>query len=83
VFLRAIPAVTVTSVTPGHLLIGVIPAVTISGTNVLPGAVPDRGDVQTSNVMMMDENTITLDVTLPSDTPAGAQDVHDLYHPDT
>lgn len=73
----------VTSVIPGHLLIGATTAVTISGTNFLPGAIPDLGDVQTSNVVMVDENTITLDVTLPSDTPAGAQDVHDLYHPAT
>lgn len=65
---------TVTSVIPGHLLIGATTAVTISGTNFLPGAIPDLGDVQTSNVVMVDENTITLDVTLPSDTPAGAQD---------
>jgi hypothetical protein len=73
--IRAVPEVTVTSVIPDHLPIGATTSVTITGSNFLVGAIPDLGDAQTSNIVIVNENTITVDVTVPANTPAGAQDV--------
>jgi len=72
---RAIPEVVVTSVAPRRLPRGATTSVTIEGTNFLAGAFPDLGDVQASNVVIVDENTMTADATVPAGTPIGAHDV--------
>jgi Tol biopolymer transport system component len=75
IVIRAIPEVRVVSVVPDRLAIGATTSVTFTGTNFFPGAIPDLDDAQTSNVVIVDENTITVDVTVPAATLAGAQDV--------
>jgi len=75
VVIRAIPAVAVTSVVPQRLSRGTTTAVTVTGANFLPGAVLDLGDAQASNVVIVDENIITADATVPAGTPAGGQNV--------
>jgi hypothetical protein len=49
--------------------------ITITGTNFLPGATPILDDAQFGNVVIVDENTITADVTVPAATPDGLQDM--------
>lgn len=75
VFMRAIPELTVTSVIPQNLAIGATTAVTITGSNFLPGAAPFVQDAQKSNVVIVNENTITMDVTIPASTSAGARHI--------
>lgn len=75
VFLRALHAVTVTSVTPNHFPVGATTAATFAGTNFLPGAEPAVQNAKVSNIVVVDENTITADVFVKSNTPTGAQDV--------
>jgi hypothetical protein len=75
IFVRAIPAVTVTSVIPDMLPIGDTTSVTITGSNFLPGTVPSLEGAEFSNILITDENTITADVTVPAATPDGLQDV--------
>jgi hypothetical protein len=72
---RAIPEVTVASVIPNHLPIRFTTSVTISGTNFLPGATPLLIGATFSNAVIVDESTITADITVKADTAVGAQDV--------
>lgn len=65
VVVRAVHTLTVDSVVPADLPIGATTSVTISGSNFLPDTVPSIGDATVSNVVVVDENTITLDVTVP------------------
>jgi len=73
IVIKAIPTVSVTSVVPDMLPIGFTTSVTIAGTNFLPGATPLLKGAQLSRVVIVDENTITMDVTVKADTPVGAQ----------
>lgn len=71
IIIRAAPEVTVASVSPRYLDAGTTETVTISGTNFLAGTNPlvEYGSVD--NVVIVDENTITADVTIESGAPAG------------
>jgi len=75
IVMRAVPEVTVTSVEPGQLTIGATTHVTIKGTNFLAGALPVVGNAQLSNNAIVDESTITVDVTVQAGSPTGKQDV--------
>lgn len=72
VVLRAVPQVTVTSVVPDHLPIGATTSVTVTGSDFLAGAQPLLG-AWVSNVVIVDEHTLTMDVTVPAHMPAGAR----------
>jgi Tol biopolymer transport system component len=72
VFLRAVPQVTVTSVEPDHLPIGSTTSVTIKGTDFLEGATPQLG-AWISKVVIVDENTMTMDITVPAYAAPGAR----------
>lgn len=77
VFIRAVPQTTVTSVTPEHLPIGATTSVTVSGTYFLPGAnigISGPGKSVTNKVVV-DENTITMDVTIQPSAATGARSV--------
>ena len=50
-------------------------AATFAGTNFLPGAEPAVQNAKLSNIVVVDENTITADVFVKPNTPTGAQDV--------
>ena len=77
IFVRANPRVTVSSVAPSTLPIGATTSVTITGTNFLPDVVPSVGSdaVTLSNIVIVDENTITMDVAVGPGASAGAKNV--------
>jgi Tol biopolymer transport system component len=78
VFLRAQPVPTVTSVSPNaHSSGGVAFAVTVTGTNFLPGAqVNFQPSVITAVATNVTDTTITATFTIPPGTPAGPVDVY-------
>jgi hypothetical protein len=73
IFLRAIPLISVTSVIPNMLPIAATTSVTISGSNFLPSTNLALGGAQLSNLVVVDENTITVDVTVPAGTTTGSR----------
>jgi Tol biopolymer transport system component len=75
IVIRAVPEVTVTSVTPNKLTIGATVPVTVLGSKFLPGSTPSITGTQLSNIVIVDEHTITMNVTVQANSPAGAQDV--------
>lgn len=75
IVLKAIPQLSITSVTPGTLSIGATTAVTISGANFLVGTVLKINGVQLDNIEVVDENTITVDVTVADGTSPGEKNV--------
>ncbi len=75
VVVRAVHTLTVDGIVPASLPIGATTPVTISGSNFLPDTVASIGDSVVSNVVVVDENTITLDVTVASTTAPGPGDV--------
>lgn len=74
VFIRALPQITVTGVIPDHIPIDASTSITVTGTNFLPGSTVElTGSVTTvSNQVIVDENTITLDVTVDPSAMSGA-----------
>ena len=75
IFIRALPELAVTSVVPNMLPIGATTSVTISGENFLPGARVYVGGGTSTNIVVVDENTITVDVTVQANASAGAKNV--------
>ena len=75
-FLRAIPTMSITSVVPDHLPIGAKMSATVFGTNFLPEVFPGVGGGRVSNAVRVDENTYTMDIIVPRDSTAGADDVY-------
>lgn len=75
IFLKSVPALTVTSIVPDMLPIGATTSITLSGSPFLPGVGFNIPDVQQSNVVIVDENTVTMDVTVPSTLAAGTRSV--------
>ena len=77
ILVRAVPRVTISSVVPGTLPIGATTPVTVNGANFLAGATPSvtGAGITLSNIVVVDENTITMDVTVDPGTTAGAQNV--------
>lgn len=75
IYLKSFPIMSVTSVVPHMLPIGATTSITIHGANFLAGATPWLNGAQKDNIVVVDENTITLDVTVPAGKPAGARDI--------
>lgn len=75
IIIRAVPEVTVTSVIPNKLTIGTTVAVTVSGSNFLPGSTPQVNGASLTNIVIVNENTITANITVQANSLAGARDV--------
>jgi hypothetical protein len=75
VFIKAVPGLTVTSVTPDTLNINDTTSVEIKGTNFLSGAAPILDGAEFSNIVVVDENTITADVAVQAGASEGLQDL--------
>jgi hypothetical protein len=73
VFIKAVPELSVTSVTPEGLPIGSTTSVTVAGVNFLAGATPILDGAQVSNIVIVNENIMTADVTVPTGTSAGVR----------
>ncbi len=75
IVIRSIPNVTVTDVTPDFLPTGDTTSVTISGAYFLPGATVGIGGSgkSFSNVVIVNENTITADISVDSGATTGAR----------
>jgi len=66
VVIRAIPQVLIDSITPSQLSIGATTSVVVTGSNFLVGAAPAVSGAQVSNVVIIDEETLSLDLTVPA-----------------
>ncbi len=75
VVIRAFPALTVASIVPSTLQVGATTPVTITGTNFMPGSLPRVAGGELGDPVIVDENTITVNVTVPAGTPIGSKDV--------
>lgn len=71
VFIKAITEVTVSGITPNMLPVGASTSVTVTGANFLAGTTPSINNTQISNIAIVDENTLTMDVTVASGTIPG------------
>jgi len=77
IVIRSIPDVTITALFPDVLPVGDVTTVTIIGTNFLPGLTLGIGgsDKSISNVAIIDENTLTADITVDPGATTGARSV--------
>jgi archaellum component FlaF (FlaF/FlaG flagellin family) len=75
IVMRAIPAPTVTAVVPDMLPIAATTSVTLYGSDFFPDAIPFISGITKSNIVIVDENTITLDLTVGSTQAVGARDI--------
>jgi Tol biopolymer transport system component len=75
IFVRANPVVSVLSVVPDMLPIGATTSITITGTNFLPGSIPIIPDGTVSNFVLVNETTMTLDLTVDSSAASGSVNV--------
>jgi Tol biopolymer transport system component len=75
IFIRSVPGIEVDSVIPNKLPIGATTPVTVTGKNFLPGAFPviHGGDKTISNIVRVDETTLTADVTVHPGAVSGAR----------
>ena len=80
VAVKAITPLSIATVSPVMLPIGATTPVTITGAYFLPGSTPKVADAAFSNLVIVDENTITMDVTVGSDETAGARDVYMMLY---
>lgn len=80
IVVRVVADVTVTGMVPSELTAGTTTAVTVSGTNFLSGAVAELSDNDetVSNLVIVDENTISMDITISSGAAPGARQVNVL-----
>lgn len=76
IIIRAVPQLAVTAVVPDHLPIGATTPVTVSGEYFLSGTVPSITGAQLSNILIVDENTITMDVTIAPTQTVGARTLY-------
>jgi len=75
VFFKAITEVTVNSITPNQLPVGMSTSVTVTGTNFLSGVTPIINGAQLSNIVVVDENTMTMDVAIEPGAATGSNSV--------
>ena len=77
IVVRAVGSISVDSIVPNVLPVGTTTSVTLSGQNFFPTAIADiEGDSETvSNLVIVDENTLTMQVTVPPDATTGARNV--------
>jgi hypothetical protein len=71
IIIKGHPAIALDAITPDLLPIGTTSAITISGSNFPPGTVLKVASTQVSNVVIVDENTMTADVSVPADAASG------------
>ncbi len=73
VIVRVIAGVSVTSIDPNVLPVGATTSVTVTGENFFPGFIMDvsGNDDTVSNLVIVDENTITADVTVAAGAATG------------
>lgn len=72
VIIRAVPVVTIDNLAPDYLPIGATTSVTITGSGFLANAIPWFNQGHLTNIVVVDENTITADFTIPPDKSSGA-----------
>lgn len=75
IFIRAVPHVTISSVSPRMLPAGSTTRVVIKGSDFLPGASLSVEGATVSNFIRKNKTTISANVTVPSKSTAGAYDV--------
>ena len=75
IFTRAVPEATVSSLVPDQLPIGATTSVTINGSGFLPGTSPWFNQGEMTNIVVIDENTITLDISVPANQTAGPYNI--------
>jgi Tol biopolymer transport system component len=75
VFVRAIPHLTISSVSPKMLPIGATRTIIIRGTDFLPGTSLSVEGAKLSNYIVWNETTISADVTVQAGQTAGSRDV--------
>ncbi len=75
VVMRAARPVNITSVTPEHLPRGASTSITVQGTGFMAGATPHLPGASLSNVLLVDEGTMTFDAHLPGTAAAGTKDL--------
>tara|TARA_R110002072_G_scaffold88590_1_gene199045 strand:- start:30 stop:1388 length:1359 start_codon:yes stop_codon:yes gene_type:complete len=78
IVVRAIPEILVDSIVPDQLTIGATTSITISGKNFLDDVVPLMLTVEGSafsNLIIVDENTLTVDMFIPATASEGLQGV--------
>jgi Tol biopolymer transport system component len=71
----AVTRIGVTGIVPDNLAVADTTSISITGAGFLSGAIPYIEGTQISNIVIVDENTITADVTVAAGTPVGMQDV--------
>jgi hypothetical protein len=75
VIIRAFPNVTAASVVPEMIPVGRTTSMTITGANFLEGTTVTMPGAVLSNIVIVDESTITLDATVELDAPVGERDI--------
>ena len=75
VYARAVPGLTIDGAVPDMLPIGQTTSVTLQGSHFQPGTTPYVSGGTVANVVVVDENTITFDVSVAAGEPAGARNV--------
>lgn len=76
IIIRAVPQLAATAAVPDHLPIGATTPVTLHGEYFLPGTQPAINGASVSNIVIVDENTITMDVTVKASQAQGARTVY-------
>lgn len=75
IFIRALPQLAISSIEPNTLPVGATTPVTITGSNFLPETFLVL-DAQVSNIVIVDEQTITADISVPANAAAGAYNLN-------
>lgn len=75
VFIRALQEVEVTSIVPSMIPVGTTQSVTLTGKDFFPGTTPSIDGSNVSSVVIVNENTITMDVTVNAGSATGVRDV--------
>ncbi|GAB5452491.1 MAG: hypothetical protein Hals2KO_28190 [Halioglobus sp.] len=77
IVVRVVAGVSVTSVNPTVLPVGATTSITLTGENFFPGFIMDLSgnDDTVANVVIVDENTVTADVTIAAGADSGPRHV--------
>jgi Tol biopolymer transport system component len=75
IFIRAVPHLTVSSVTPKMLPAGATTQIVVQGSDFLPGTQLAVDDATVSNLILWNENVLSANVTVSANLSSGARDV--------
>ena len=75
IFVRAVPHLTIDSVTPKMLPAGATTQIVVRGSDFLPGTQLKVDDAVVSDLILWSENVISANVTVSANHPSGAGDV--------